>query len=179
MVEAQDLAAGVAILAVSIGLAGFVAAVQLPGSSSAPIPGTGGGGGSGGEPQKPRYDLTSSITISATSLGNVAVKGFSYETTKSGFFALSIASSDELAIGGANAVQVEKSLRNADGDLVASDVERIGELGAGQSTQSKFSTSNLDPGVYNIKYEVTFDPEVFTIKDNVEIVERQVEVPKQ
>lgn len=169
--NAEDIVIGVVILLISVGLAGAVAAVDLPGTSSTNTPVS-------GEPSEPRYDLSSSVTLSATTAGEVNLDGFTYTTTETQAF-FSIASVGDLAIGGANAVKVSKELRDSSGALVASEVENIGEIGARDSVQSEFNADNLRPGIYTVSYEASFSPELFGSGDQTKTLEKRVEVPKQ
>jgi hypothetical protein len=107
------------------------------------------------------YDLTAQVNIGFHALGEGYMQGFTYQTQKSCTFCLSIGTGDNLALTGANNVRVETTLTNTDtGKVYVQNTKSFGEVSGTEGRTVHISADNLPPGQYEIRYRMSYDPQV-------------------
>lgn len=132
-----------------------------------------------------KHTLNTEIVLAASALGNADISQFKYETSTCQI-CLSFARTNQLAAGGVNSVTIEHWLRDSEGNVRVHDVVSLretsnsenDEIGAGQSKRVPFEYTNLEPGTYEVEYFVTWNPDIWNIKDNKDRIVRNVEVPR-
>lgn len=127
------------------------------------------------------YDLRSQVRLEASSLGEVRLRGFSYQTPASGPGFLSIGDTGALSLTGASDVRVTRTLVNTEtGRVYASDTMVIDQLAGGSNKVIVTDVDNLEPGKYRLDFQVVFDPEWVDVTDWDNKFEKSypIQVPK-
>lgn len=168
----RDLAVLTGILLTLSGAALATGLAELPGTETIQVPGD-------SNTEEPRYILETSINIQGRTADAILdTETFDYDTKKCNVLTcseLSLADNPALAFGATN-VDVQITLTNEDDVKVAEVNKYIGAVELGETTTVNQKFSNIKPGNYQLKYEMTGQDVLGLSYDQVETV--NVRVPE-
>jgi hypothetical protein len=171
LVDYGKIGLGLGIFLVFTGVALAVSGVDTPGTNPIDFGGN----------QEPRYDLTAEVKLTSSNEGAEFIDdSFNYETEESGFLGKFIGPSSNLALTGAEDVEVTYKLRRQDGVVVARKTDRnIGNINVFQTKDLTFEAGNLVAGTYDLEIVAEYECASLTTGcDNTDSVTEEVVIPK-